>query len=117
MAEEKSNIKKIEVPKFHPKIPYHLLAQCNEKEKYLYESISTLEQKADWLIQKTAENNQEIRYTNGKVNKNMEDINDLQKKNTIFSSKWGMTKLIIGWVLSILTTSVGTIGVYVEFIK
>jgi len=55
---EPSRYHRIEKPVFASKIPEHLLAKLDDKERYLLDQVSTLGGKADWLIERAVESNQ-----------------------------------------------------------
>lgn len=124
----KSDIEHIDIPEFKSDIPNHLLNQCDEKEKWMYETLSKVSQQVTWLMEKTQDSNEQIRYTNGKVNKNVEDINnteqdlkseinDLKMRNRIFYGKKQIIGLIVGWLVSLIVSGITAIETYLEYLK
>ncbi len=45
-----SRYPKLEAPKFESKIPAHLLNRLSDQEKWLVETLSKIDQKADWFM-------------------------------------------------------------------
>jgi hydrogenase maturation factor len=48
--ESGSRYPKLEVPKFESRIPAHLLNRLSDQEKWLVETLSKIDQKADWFM-------------------------------------------------------------------
>lgn len=45
-----SRYPKLEAPRFESKIPTHLLNRLSDQEKWLVETLSKIDQKADWFM-------------------------------------------------------------------
>jgi hypothetical protein len=89
-----SRYPKLEVPKFESKIPAHLLNRLSDQEKWLVETLSKIDQKADWfmaVIVRTNEIEQEIDVRLAKVER--------------FTGKWAF---IGGGCAVFLTALLGT---------
>lgn len=100
MAEEtKSRYPKLELPVFESKIPPHLVNKMSDQEKWLVETISKLDQKTDWLLQKMVE-------TSGHVVEIDIRTAKIEDWKTIFSGKWAL----IGAICFMLLTAVTSAG-------
>jgi hypothetical protein len=76
---EDSRYPKLETPKFESKIPVHLLNRLSDQEKWLVETLSKIDQKADWFmaaIVRTNEIDRELDVRLSKVER--------------FTGKWAM---------------------------
>lgn len=56
--ETESRYPKLELPKFESKIPPHLLNRLSDQEKWLIETLSRIDQKADWFMASITRTNQ-----------------------------------------------------------
>jgi hypothetical protein len=90
------------LPEFKSSIPENLLNSLEPKEKYIFEQISIMGQKTDWLIGETGQQNHalsiiktETQNTNGKVAQSIRDIAELQRKNAENSSLLEEVKKIV----------------------
>lgn len=100
MADDpKSRYPKLELPEFESKIPSHLVNKMTDQEKWLVETISKLDQKTDWLLQKMVE-------TSGHVVEIDVRTAKIEDWKTIFSGKWAL----IGAVCFMVVTAVTSAG-------
>lgn len=84
MADEtKSRYPRLELPKFESKIPTHLVNKMTDQEKWLVETISKLDQKTDWLLQKTVETNEHVLADDVRIAK-------IEEWKSLFSGKWAV---------------------------
>lgn len=100
MADEpKSRYPKLELPVFESKIPSHLVNKMSDQEKWLVETISKLDQKTDWLLQKMVETSGHVLDIDVRTQK-------VEDWKTIFSGKWAL----IGAVCFMVVTAVTSAG-------
>jgi hypothetical protein len=74
-----SRYPKLDLPKFESKIPAHLLNRMSEQEKWLVETLSKLDQKADWFMASIVRTNEIEREIDVRLMR-------IEK----FTSKWAM---------------------------
>jgi len=99
MADEfKSRYPKLVLPVFESKIPPHLVNKMSEQEKWLVEAISKLDQKTDWLLQKTVDTSGHILEIDMRTSK-------IEDWKTVFSGKWGLIGAICFMVATALTSA------------
>lgn len=94
-ADMKSRYPEYEKPVFDSKIPPHLIAQLDEKERWMYENMSVLQQKTDWLIEKQMETNDNVRNTDTRL-----QVVELWKN--VLSGKWA-----VAGALSVIAVTAG----------
>lgn len=89
MADEiKSDIPEIKLPDggFQSSTPKFLLEGKNDSEKYLLDSVGKINHYIDWSAEKLVAISQEVRKTNGRVNRNSKDIEDIKLTQEKFKS-------------------------------
>ena len=98
MADDtKSRYPKLELPKFESKIPMHLVNKMSDQEKWLVETISKLDQKTDWLLQKTVDTNEHVLADDVRLTK-------VEEWKSLFSGKWA----VIAGIAFMATTAVAS---------
>lgn len=99
MSEEtKSRYPKLELPTFESKIPPHLVNKMTDQEKWLVETISKLDQKTDWLLQKMVE-------TSGQVLEIDVRTTRIENWKTVFSGKWALIGAVCFMVVTAITSA------------
>lgn len=58
--DDKSSIEPLEQPEFRGMIPEHMLAKLADKERYLFERVSEMEQRESWLVQSCRDNRRHL---------------------------------------------------------
>jgi len=108
MAEEpKSRYPRLELPVFESKIPPHLVNKMSDQEKWLVETISKLDQKTDWLLQKTVETSGQVLDIDIRTTK-------VEEWKTMFSGKWALVGALCFMVLT-AATSAGARALFEHF--
>ena len=74
-----SRYPKLEAPRFDSKIPAHLLNRLSDQEKWLVETLSKIDQKADWFM-----------VTILRVSENQRAIDVRLTKVERFTGKWAL---------------------------
>lgn len=96
--ETKSRYPKLELPEFESKIPPHLVNKMSDQEKWLVETISKLDQKTDWLLQKMVETSGHVLEIDVRTSK-------IENWKTIFSGKWALIGAICFMVVTAVTSA------------
>lgn len=95
----------LEVPEFRSLIPTHLISSLNAKEQYLVETLSKLEQKADWLIRETV-NGRKVQI---EVDLRLQQLEERRVKSIeVWRQRFSGTWLTLSGGALILITAVAT---------
>lgn len=80
--EDYSDIPEVKLPEegFKSEIPEALLQDCSAKDRYLYESLSEMKGYIKWSAPIVLDSNRQVRKTNGRVNQNEKDIDNLEEQ-------------------------------------
>ena len=101
--EKDSDYPPIEIPRFVPVIPDHLLGGLSPEMRYLVEQSSIQSQSQQWLCEKMRDTNLQVRKTNGRLKK----VENWKEKLTSFTSLslFGAVTLsaILGLILKIIS--------------
>lgn len=95
----KSRYPKLELPVFESKVPPHLVSQMSDQERWLVETISKLDQKTDWLLQKIVETNGHV----GDIDIRTQKIEDWK---SVFTGKWALIAALAFMVLTAVTSAI-----------
>lgn len=105
----KSRFQKLERPEFASKIPAHLVAKLDEKERWLVETLSKLDFKTDWVVDKVLESNTQQIDIDVRLQR-------VENWKAVLSGKWALLGAIGLMVLTALL-SAGAKNIVDHFIK
>lgn len=94
----KSRYPKLDLPAFESKIPPHLVNKMSEQEKWLVETISKLDQKTDWLLQKIVETSGHVVDIDVRTQK-------IEDWKSVFSGKWALVAALAFMALTAVTSA------------
>jgi hypothetical protein len=81
--ETKSRYHRLEKPEFISKIPAHLVARLDDKERWLVETLSKLDFKTDWVVDKVIESNEQQIDIDVRLQK-------IESWKAVLSGKWAL---------------------------
>lgn len=102
--EVRSRYRPLVKPTFQPNIPMHLLAGLSDKERYMVEAISRMEQQNNWQIERIIETRNIHIETDVRIVGTERCLKRIERWRLRFSSKW---TIFSACVVILLTALVG----------
>ena len=96
--ETKSRYHRLTKPEFASKIPAHLVAKLDEKERWLVETLSKLDFKTDWVVDQVIDSNEQQIDIDVRLQK-------IENWKAVLSGKWALLGAVGLMVLTALLSA------------